>query len=60
LLFGLVLCLVDQRAGLDPRHHAAELFADFFDLVLVIEVGASLTRGSNMAYLVSSSIAAPG
>src|SRR5690606_26832175 len=31
----LVLRLVDQRAGLDPGHHVAQLAADFLDRMLV-------------------------
>src|SRR6516225_2177250 len=41
----LILRLVDQRALLDPRHHVAELGADFFDRVRG-ELGAGrLERG---------------
>ena len=37
-----VLCLVDQLVAADPWHHAAQLLADFFDLVLVVIAADSL------------------
>mmetsp|Transcript_29253 Transcript_29253/g.56689 ORF Transcript_29253/g.56689 Transcript_29253/m.56689 type:complete len:326 (+) Transcript_29253:4455-5432(+) len=41
----LVLRLVDHLACGNPRHHAAQLLARFFDLVLVIDAARRFERG---------------
>jgi hypothetical protein len=49
-----VLRLVDHLAGGNPRHHAAQLLADFLDLVGVVVAAGALKKAGPRRFPASS------